>query len=122
MLKKISHILFAVLMLVSTMGLTISKHYCGGNLKSVSIVTEAQSCCDIPTGCCHNENFTIKVEDDFSASSFTFDFTQLAVILPIVIQLLELDINNETHGFIAVNAPPPPKIKTVLSDLQTYWL
>lgn len=122
MLKKIIHTLLALVLLVVTTGMTISTHYCGGNVKDVSFLSAPKSCCDIPEGCCHDEAFTIKIVDDFSISSYTFDFNQLEIVLPISFELIELEAPVKAIGYIFRNSIPPPKIQTVLSRLQNYRL
>lgn len=123
MFKKFSHILLAILLLVTTMGMTVSKHYCGDSLKSVSLFSEPESCCDLPTGCCHDESMIVDIQDDFSASVFHFNFEQLAIILPIAIQLVDEEmLQNYPIVVFYETPPPPPLIQTVLSSLQTYLL
>ena len=123
MLKKISHILLAILLLMTTMGMTVSKHYCGDNLKSVSLFSEHQSCCDIPTGCCHNESVTVDIQDIFSTSSFHYNFEQLAVFMPLALQLVGEHLLETIPVVVFYETPPPPPIiQTVLSNLQTYQL
>jgi hypothetical protein len=122
MLKKISHIVLSSLLLVTTTGLTFSKHYCGNELKSVSLFSEAKSCCGGPCNCCHNESFTVKVSDDFSAASCIFDFTQFAFKVPATLPLFFDVVNEPSEKWIAKTDIPPPPIRTVLSSLQTYLL
>lgn len=50
---KIIHLLVACILLVSTIGVVINKHYSGGELFSTALFVEAQSCC--VTACCHQE-------------------------------------------------------------------
>src|SRR5690606_1502853 len=45
-MRKSLHIFLAFLLLFSTTGVAISKHYCGEILQSVSINGETKSCCD----------------------------------------------------------------------------
>ena len=51
-------------LLVSTPGITLSLHYCGGDLVSTSINSESKSCCD-GAGCCENKTLHIGIEDDY---------------------------------------------------------
>ena len=125
MLRKISHIISAILLLVSSMGLAVSKHYCHGEFVSVSIFHEADSCCDM-AGCCKNENHFYQVKEDFSSP-----------VISTVPMLAELDIlghdlaafeslltepeADNTTSFIDYS-PPPKNIQTVLSLKQLYLL
>ncbi len=125
MLRKISHIISAILLLVTSMGMAVSKHYCHGELVSVSVFHEADSCCDMP-GCCTNENHFYQVKEDFSSP-----------VISTVPVLAELDIlghdllatesllteteSENTTSFIDYS-PPPKNIQTVLSLKQVYLL
>jgi len=122
MLKKLSHIILALLVLVTTMGMTVSAHYCGGELKSVQLFQASASCCGAACDSCHNEVIKVKIEDDFSISTFTVDFTAYPIALPALIQLFQDSINTEEVEQIAYCKPPPLKIQRVLSDLQVYRL
>lgn len=70
MFKKISHIILSCLLLIATMGMAVSKHYCSDDLVSVSLFDEADNCCD-EMGCCHTENKFIQVKDDFSTPAIS---------------------------------------------------
>ncbi|RXQ95918.1 hypothetical protein EO244_06340 [Ancylomarina salipaludis] len=122
MLKKISHIILALLILVTTMGMTVSAHYCGGKLKSVQVLTTSDSCCGVACDSCHNEIIQVKIKDDFSISSFTVDFTSFPTVLPALIQLFQDSIYTDEVEQIAYCKPPPLKIQRILSDLQVYRL
>lgn len=122
MLNKIAHILVALFFLGTATGMTLTKHYCGTALKSISVDSMPDNCCGAASKCCHNESFTIKIENDFSLITNNFDFSALAITLPNSIELLENEvvvtksiINTNTEG-------PPPKIQRVLSKLQAYLL
>jgi len=71
MIKKISHILLALLLLVSTSGVSIHKHFSNGKLFSTAIFGKAKSCCEVPCGCCSEKQDVYKVHNNYTASSFT---------------------------------------------------
>lgn len=57
------------LYLVSSIGVTINAHYCGGNLASLALFEKVSCCCDEeevekPSDCCKDEIKTIKISDD----------------------------------------------------------
>ena len=124
MLRKFSHIILSTVLLVSTMGVAISQHYCSGTFVSASVFHEAKSCCG-DSDCCHNETSFYQVKDDFSAPA--------VVAAPV---LAETDIfghnlfaeiltripETEILTFKISDSPPPPKIQTVLSLEQQYLL
>jgi hypothetical protein len=67
MIRKISNIIIAFVLLISTTGFTISKHYCGGELISIEVNAEAETCCDSPD-CCQTETQFNKLSVDFIGS------------------------------------------------------
>lgn len=124
MLRKFSHIILSSLLLVSTIGMVVSKHYCGDSFISSSVFHQAESCCG-DSDCCHNETSFYQVKDEFSAP---------AVVAPPVLAEIEIlghDLfaeilttipETEILSFEISDSPPPPKIQTVLSLKQQYLL
>lgn len=123
MIQKLSHIILASLLLVTTMGMAVSKHYCHNSLVDVSFFAKAKSCCD-DGGCCTNENHFYQVKEDFSAPVIS----TIPVIAEIDIlqrTLPDFDIstpNELTEKFDLSNGPPPPTVMEFLADGQVYLL
>ena len=124
MLQKISHIILAPLLMISTMGMAVSKHYCEGNLVSISMFDEAETCCG-DMGCCHTENEFFQVKEDYS--------TPIVLTPPVLaeLEILGHDLLNEdffvaaehqNFEFSYAEFPPPPNIQKVLSLKQVYLL
>jgi hypothetical protein len=124
MLRKITNIFFASLLLVITAGFTITRHYCSDNLVSMNINSEAESCCDNQScSRCHTDIEHFQFKEDW--------------VLPLNQRIL--DIANDTSPFLTVdcfinnlipeksyvkiavyfNSLSPPRIQTVLARLQT---
>ncbi len=124
MFKKASHIILSLLLLITTIGFAIYKHYCGGNLVSTSIFTEAKSCCDLDD-CCKNESEVFQLNEDFSPTSITeLPITVELDLFSFALLILDEEIvsTEQVQEFIVSNLPPPPKIQTALSQRQTYLL
>nr|NQU90370.1 hypothetical protein [Bacteroidota bacterium] len=121
MLNRISHIILAFLILLTSIGMTLTMHYCGGQLKSVSVITTAEACCDTP-GCCHNKTITIKIEDNFLIASDTFGFSQWAFEMPGFIELFRNDFADGNSRFTFLCTPAPPKLNPHFSLLQSFLL
>ncbi len=124
MLKKVSHIILSVLLLSVTMGLTISKHYCSGELVSTSLFVDANSCCD-SDNCCHNENEYLQLDEDYSIVSASeipesteFELLDFAVLIS-NFEIFEIE---KSEKFYVSDSPPPPKIQLVLAMKQSYLL
>ena len=124
MLKTFSHIILSLILLVSTMGMTVSKHYCQGNLYSVSVDGLNNDKCDMGS-CCHDETQVYQVKEDFSIPAIST-----------VPMLAELDILGHDlfawEGIIAPEAenttpteresPPLLPIQKTLAVKQVYLL
>lgn len=125
MVKKITHIIFAIVLLVASMGFTVSKHYCHNHLVSTAIDKEAESC-GMNGNCCKTETVLMQLnEDAVTNATLTVPANVVTSIQPLaVIHLLSLLVDVQTleeifHEYIS---PPPRTIQTVLSKIQTYLL
>ena len=122
MFRKVIHITLVIILLATSTGMTIYFHYCGSTLESVSINAAPHSCCGDNCNCCHNESVSVKIHDDYSGSTFAYDFHPFELALFAVHPLLvEEPTLKPLHFALADNLPPPP-IQTLLSSLQTYRL
>jgi len=66
MIKKTGYMMLATLLILTTVGFVISRHYCNNELISISIDLPADQCCDdVADNCCKNENETLILKVDF---------------------------------------------------------
>lgn len=123
MIKKLSHIIFAILLLISTMGMAVSKHYCHNNLVDIAVFSEAQSCCN-DGGCCTNENHFFQVKEDFSAPviSTVPVLAEIEILQQTLFDFDNLTPNELTEEFSLTNDPPPPTVPELLALEQVYLL
>jgi hypothetical protein len=126
MLRGILNMLVSTLLLITTTGFGISRHYCGTTLVSVHIEKEADSCCGEGADCCHNENEFFQVKDDFVVAANPISFENSFALDVLFYQPIHFSIStfsDNTDVLIVFNeSPPPPLIQTTLSSLQTYRL
>lgn len=122
MIRKIIHITIVMLLFATTTGMTFYSHYCGSTFKSASINTEPNFCCGDDCNSCHNESVIVKIHDDFSATTFNFDFHTIVFALPVVQQLIFEELTIAPQFMLLANDLPPPPVHTILSLLQTYLL
>jgi len=123
MFKRFAHILFALLILVMSTGLNVSKHYCGDTLKDIRVFVEAPACCEIPTGCCHQEAELYKLDTDYSFQVINFDYEAASIDLPAILELLKTSIMEvEEKTSYTDFSPPPLSTKQVLAFVQSYLL
>ena len=122
MLRKIINIITIFVLLFTTTGITISKHFCGDMLVSFAVDGMAKSCCKAGCKCCHTENVSILLKSDFVAMhmslkcdvpDYDYPFTGLPVYILSIIHD-ELFLKPEFTG-----SPPFQKTKSSRSFLQT---
>jgi hypothetical protein len=128
MWKKIVNINLIVLLVLTTTGFTISKHYCGSRLVSVAVNTEADPCCDDEKGpCCQDESQLFRLQEDFinvlNHLNFRNDsIIDLHFILNPLFNTHTTRVDNTNNFIVFTTYSPPHKIQTVLAKLQTYLL
>ena len=116
------------MLLVATSGFSVTKHYCGNDLISVVLGTQAESCCDGPCDCCHDETQHFQVDDDFVSADMPQ--VQVKVLAAPFFQLtglvefeagvfFRLDTNPE---YTSLKLPVPAKAQSRISALQTFLL
>ena len=124
MLRKTTNIVLILLWTITTTGFTISKHYCGERLVSVTINHSLDtSCCGPERGCCHNEKESIQLKNDYIAAQ---EFEELSTpeqenLFPVIysyISNIPVKIKDQTKYYR--NSHPPPKLSVILSELQTF--
>lgn len=122
MLHKLSNVILSLVLLLSTTGLTIDKHYCGDSMVSYSLFGKAQSCTGMDESCCHHETNTYKLTVDYTAPVFNMSFEQNYHMMPppatvYALTLLDGFCIQDQYG-----SDPPPFSHTSLTSLQTLRL
>ncbi|MCK5135266.1 MAG: hypothetical protein KAR19_05715 [Bacteroidales bacterium] len=138
MIRKIFHMVLAILVLMLTTGWTINVHYCHDELVDVGVNAPAKSCCDGPSGdsaCqsgsmigqknhCEYETFSVESTDQFFISSFSFEFNDnhqidLTHHYQTIDEFPGTLISSIIYKFPG-NKIPPSKKKDILSRIQSY--
>jgi len=123
MLNKITHIAVALMLLITTMGFTVSKQYCSDSLVKVTINAEAKSCCNIENECCRNETVHFHLEEDYVFPMVINDVqaSNIDILFSIGFSLNQFEPGKDISSIVNYSeSPPHPRIQTVLSLLQTY--
>ena len=124
MFKKIVNITISFLLLISTTGFVISKHYCDGRLVNVAVDHQAKSCCGMEGDCCHNESAYFHVKNNYLPDFTEFNFENKIVNQVIIFTdlLLNYSLNNNFLSFNKFNIgfSPPLKFHTILSFIQVF--
>jgi hypothetical protein len=70
--SKIFIAFVAIIYVLSTVGVSVFSHYCGGELEKVTLFSKTKSCCDgeeeqeAEDGCCKNELVHVSFQKDFT--------------------------------------------------------
>ena len=136
MFKKVTHIILASLIFVSSTGFTVNMHYCHDQLIDHAFMAPAQSCCDIggDSPChstegignmnhCKDVSISMDTTDDFMVSAITFKFENTH-ISDLLFSTFILNNLRGSEDLNAKEAPwykkPPPYQEVVLSQIQSF--
>lgn len=119
--KYIIHIILGVLLVLSTSGITITRHYCGDNLVFASVASENKNCCNESCNNCRSESVSFKVSDTFSATSYKYfepeNFSLHWLVLTVSKESLITLISKELE---LLYADSPPNLQISNSFLQVF--
>ena len=73
MLSKLKHLVIIFTLILATSGITVTRHYCGSKLESITVNSIHKSSCCGDCLLCHTVKHFIKINDDFFASDFKID-------------------------------------------------
>ncbi|NOX46950.1 MAG: hypothetical protein GXO89_08240 [Chlorobi bacterium] len=125
MIKRASHIVLVIILMVSTTGVAFSKHYMMGELFDVSIIGDADHCCTIPCDCCDDEFEFHKLEVKFIGSDVQVTFNEIKPI-DLLINTLFFDVEAEmdilANKIEFANNHPPPKDSFAPTFTQSFLL
>lgn len=142
LITKLLHIGLSLLVLLSTSGWVLSKHYCGGVLKNVALFGEATPCHDnklmkscplhgsMPASngqssddndCCDTTNELIKLDNEEAKLSAEFNLSNhpvLIVVLMILGDLVLDSCDDKTTHYLSYK--PPLLVCDLPVRLQTF--
>ena len=129
-MKNVTHIALVITLLISLVGITISRHFCGELLAQTSIGTEAEPCCDgseMPTDCnCHSQTETIALDDDFQLEKHTLKLDGATlVVLSYFMHFLETDsfVESDTNSLLwAFKSPPAAEPDEIYIQVQSFLI
>ncbi len=125
--RKFVHILLAILLLASTAGISVSKHYCEEILQGISFFSDSGSCSQessVPMDGCDDKTDHFVLDNDFQAEysnikvSTPFHFIQYADI-NIANELVFVDIQTTSH---TLTDPPPDSGTHIYVEVQSFLL
>jgi hypothetical protein len=103
-LKRFTHIALAILLLVSTGGVTIYHHYCGKKLVSTTIDATPNDCCKGICNHCRTEIVNLKVTSKFLSPQITVDFIPKSISI-VGYSFIPVDLYPSANVFLPVANP-----------------
>lgn len=138
MIKKVTHILVACFILVSTTGFTINLHICHNEIYDLALFAPAHSCCEpgSQSQChtsgdvtnmnhCKDESIVVESIDDYIGSSFVVNLENNHSIDLLLTALIIYNVE-VSDDEIVLETPwhkePPPYQEVDLSQIQSYLI
>jgi hypothetical protein len=114
------------LLLISTTGIAISKHYCGNTLRIISINNEVTACCseeEMPGCTCNSETAHYKIDSDFQPAQFDLDTFQSILLFSANFLVNHFLIEGEQINLVsAYNSPPLSEPSSIIIKVQSFLL
>ena len=126
-LRKIVNVFLALLLLLSTMGVTMHKHYCMGRLKNVAFFHQAESCqnemdMNSVMDCCNDTEEEFKVEN-LTKVVHEFDFSLNPGFTAVITYLLiDFDLRSSSITKALYQNYKPPLIDYDINILVQSFL
>ena len=130
MIRKISHILIMTLLFISTVGVSVSRHYCRGKLVDVSLSSiiyhsSSDGCTSCMMGkCCRNEHHLFHLNEKYKVPVVTAHIPFFEVLLDVFNELAVVSYFDKQE-IVLTNLSaeyPPPWYVASLSGLQVFRL
>ncbi len=123
-LKRILHIFVALVLIVSTTGFSLTRHYCSGDLISTSVMSTPVSCCGEDSDCCHNEHELVQLKADYAVQlSLDVDKLPSFDIMCFFNAWVEIvTVETTTSVYLKKDFIPPPVLSAVLAANQSFLL
>ncbi len=126
-MRSLANISMVIILLIGTFGVTVNKHYCGGQVYDIAINESANSCGmekDMPAGCCHNESEHFEIKDKFQSQNYDVNLSPTTFVLYSIAYFISDVIIKEsakTNQFLT-EIPPPLSEPTIYLKVQSFLL
>ncbi|NNK69602.1 MAG: hypothetical protein HKO96_03920 [Flavobacteriaceae bacterium] len=132
-INKISAVLMAFIVMLSTLSFAVDMHYCGDSLVDTSILNNAQSCgmeapdsetsdCEImKPNCCTDTQFVFEGQDDLQLSYEDIDFDNQIFIASYILTYINLFEGLEDQ-IVPFKYYSPPRVVKDIQELDQVYL
>ena len=112
LVKKFVVIFFSIFYLISSSGISLNVHYCGGKIKHVSIINaNEKDCCGkkkMSKKCCKDKVAYFKIKDNHKSNQFAKVVTPSVKLINAVLPTTSVDFYvNSVHSSIQNDHAPP---------------
>jgi len=134
-IHKISAILMALVVLLSTMSFTVSMHYCMGDLVDTAIFQKAHTCgmeqgmndtssenSNTMKGCCSDEEIKMEGQDDLKLPISDISFDEQVFIVSFLHSYIEQFQTTEEKKNAFFDYPPPFIVRQIFKLDETYLI
>lgn len=126
-MKQLLHIALSLMILMSTIGMSVSKHFCGEYLMQKSVIVQVEPCCDseqMPEDCCHDELDNFSIEDDYQITKTAYNQELIPINSFINTNLLQLSSPDDKSVFtsVLVESPPPIPDEDIYIQVQSFLI
>ncbi len=127
-MKKLTSIALATLLLVSTIGVTVHKHYCDNILVSTSVLPHADDACDssmpMDDNSCEDQHEFHQVNSPLVVHTLGFELAPSFQCLPVsFFKIVSLQSNKLTaEPKLYADANPPPPEPNIYTKVQAFLL
>lgn len=111
-MRKFFSISALLILLVATIGLSISKHYCGNILREVSYYVHNDGCGDMemPMDCCNDENEVYQLHVDYQLTYSDIDFNADLLFITAYYAVYVAELTGEIIPEYYDHDPPPKPV------------
>lgn len=131
LLRTISALLLAFLVLLSSTSFLVGMHFCMGEVRSIALFSKAEECMPVKAVCpkherpdCCADQVVMHEAQEFKSDVAQYEFENPVVVLPVAPMVLIAEVIPATTD-IETNYPPydPPLVSTDLTvDLQVFLI
>jgi hypothetical protein len=127
MIRKLSAILLIMMVLVSTVGVTVHKHYCASFLVDTSFIPHIEDACDedmpMEEGSCRDHHEVYKLDSPIQILSINFELSPSIEWLIVSYFNLQIQDGNQfSKPILLAELYPPPTEPNIYTRVQSFLL
>ena len=128
MIRKLSAILLIMMVLVSSVGITVHKHYCASFLVDTSFIPHIEDACDedmpMDEDSCEDRHDIYNVDSPIQLLTISFELSPSAewILISYFDHWLNDDENQFSKPILLAELYPPPSEPNIYTKVQSFLL